>query len=101
MASGNAQTLHFDRFTVAVQSTSAEALSVGIFNGDDTQAIAAVTVSEDDTIYVYAAEGREVVVRRYEDYWGLPPEPEQPEQPEHRRQNWRFDDPDSEDFIPF
>lgn len=64
----NEQTLHFKHFTVTVQCTG-DSVNVGIFNGADTQALAAVTVSEDDNaIRVFAAGGREVSVMRYEDY---------------------------------
>ena len=69
---GESQTLHFDRFTVTGYAVDTNTVNVGIFNADDTQARVAVTVSEDsETIYVYAAGGREVHVMRYEDYYGL------------------------------
>lgn len=69
---GETQTLHFDRFTVTGYAVEANTVNVGIFNADDTQARVAVTVSDDsETIYVYAAGGREVHVMRYEDYYGL------------------------------
>lgn len=68
-----AQRLHFERFTVTGYTTGAETINVGIFNAEDTQPHAAVTVSEDsETIYVYAAGDRSVQVLRYEDFYGLP-----------------------------